>query len=155
MADEHAPDHAGHVSSGSDRDEHAGHTRGHDQGHGPKGFGLAFAVGVFLNTGFVIVEAVYGLLSNSMALLADAGHNFSDVLGLLIAWGATFLAKRKPGGRYSYGLRSSSIVAALPSCRNGRRNRSPHSEGVRISSAWAAACPMPSPVPMSCSNRSE
>ena len=113
MTDEHAPDHAGHGTSESDRDDHAGHTHGHDHGHGPKDFGLAFAVGVFLNTGFVIVEAVYGLLSNSMALLADAGHNFSDVLGLLIAWGATILAKRKPGGRYSYGLRSSSIVAAL------------------------------------------
>ena len=113
MTDEHAPDHAGHGTSESDRDDHAGHTHGHEQGHGPKDFGLAFAVGVFLNTSFVIVEAVYGLLSNSMALLADAGHNFSDVLGLLIAWGATILAKRKPGGRYSYGLRSSSIVAAL------------------------------------------
>ena len=113
MTDEHAPNHAGHGSSESDRDDHAGHTHGHEHGHGPKDFGLAFAVGVFLNTGFVIVEAVYGLLSNSMALLADAGHNFSDVLGLLIAWGATILAKRKPGGRYSYGLRSSSIVAAL------------------------------------------
>lgn len=81
--------------------------------HAPKDFGLAFAVGVTLNFGFVLVEAIYGLLSNSMALLADAGHNFSDVLGLLIAWGATILAKRKPGGRYTYGLRSSSIVAAL------------------------------------------
>jgi cobalt-zinc-cadmium efflux system protein len=70
-------------------------------------------VGISLNFGFVLVEAIYGLLSNSMALLADAGHNFSDVLGLLIAWGATILAKRKPGGRYTYGLRSSSIVAAL------------------------------------------
>ncbi len=94
-----------------DHSDHAGHSHGH--GHAPKSFGMAFAIGVALNMGFVIVEAVYGFLSNSMALLADAGHNFSDVLGLLIAWAATILAKRKPGGRYSYGLRSSSIVAAL------------------------------------------
>lgn len=93
--------------------DHAGHSHSHGHSHAPKDFGLAFAVGISLNMGFVIVEAVYGFLSNSMALLADAGHNFSDVLGLLIAWAATILAKRKPGGRYSYGLRSSSIVAAL------------------------------------------
>lgn len=102
-------DHAGH-------DHGAGHGSAHGHAghaHAPKDFGLAFAVGVTLNFGFVLVEAIYGLLSNSMALLADAGHNFSDVLGLLIAWGATILAKRKPGGRYTYGLRSSSIVAAL------------------------------------------
>ena len=96
-----------------DHGDHAGHSHSHGHSLAPKDFGLAFAVGVSLNMGFVIVEAVYGFLSNSMALLADAGHNFSDVLGLLIAWGATILAKRKPGGRYSYGLRSSSIVAAL------------------------------------------
>jgi cobalt-zinc-cadmium efflux system protein len=96
-----------------DHSDHAGHSHGHGHGHAPKNFGPAFAIGVTLNLGFVIVEAVYGFLSNSMALLADAGHNFSDVLGLLIAWAATILAKRKPGGRYSYGLRSSSIVAAL------------------------------------------
>lgn len=108
MADEHEHDHAGH-----DHDNHAGHSHGHGHSHAPKDFGLAFAIGVSLNMGFVIVEATYGFLSNSMALLADAGHNFSDVLGLLIAWTATILARRKPGGRYSYGLRSSSIVAAL------------------------------------------
>ena len=101
------------MSEGHDHGDHAGHSHSHGHGHAPKDFGLAFAVGVSLNMGFVIVEAVYGFLSNSMALLADAGHNFSDVLGLLIAWGATILARRKPGGRYSYGLRSSSIVAAL------------------------------------------
>lgn len=99
------------VHKHDDHGDHAGHSHGHS--HAPKDFGPAFAIGVSLNMGFVGVEAVYGFLSNSMALLADAGHNFSDVLGLLIAWGATILAKRKPGGRYSYGLRSSSIVAAL------------------------------------------
>ena len=101
------------MSEGHNHGDHAGHSHSSGHGHAPKDFGLAFAVGVTLNMGFVVVEAVFGFLSNSMALLADAGHNFSDVLGLLIAWGATILARRKPGGRYSYGLRSSSIVAAL------------------------------------------
>lgn len=109
-------DHEAHDDhAGQDHSSHAGHSHGgHGHAHAvPKDFGLAFAIGVTLNMGFVIIEAIYGFLSNSMALLADAGHNFSDVLGLLIAWGATILAKRKPDGRYSYGLRSSSIVAAL------------------------------------------
>ncbi len=104
-------DHDGHDHDGHDdhkgHDDHAGHA------HAPASFGFAFAVGIVLNLGFVITEAAYGILSNSMALLADAGHNFSDVIGLLMAWIATVLARRKPGGRYSYGLRSSSIVAAL------------------------------------------
>lgn len=92
----------------------------HDHAHGGHGhslasadFGKAFAVGTALNLGFVIVEGVYGYLADSMALLADAGHNLSDVLGLLIAWGAASLAKRSPSARYTYGLRSSSILAAL------------------------------------------
>ncbi|MEI4600256.1 cation transporter, partial [Klebsiella pneumoniae] len=76
-------------------------------------FGRAFAIGTVLNIGFVLVEAGYGFAVGSMALLADAGHNLSDVLGLLIAWGAATVAKRKPSGRYTYGLRSSSILAAL------------------------------------------
>jgi cobalt-zinc-cadmium efflux system protein len=66
-----------------------------------------------LNVGFVAIEAVYGILANSMALLADAGHNLGDVLGLLIAWAASALAQRRPSAHYTYGLRSSSILAAL------------------------------------------
>lgn len=89
--------------------DHAGH--GHS--HAPASFGRAFAIGTALNIGFVIVEAVYGILAGSMALLADAGHNLSDVLGLVIAWGAAILAKRSPTARYTYGLRSSSILAAF------------------------------------------
>ena len=73
----------------------------------------AFAVGVSLNLIFVVVELFYGIYANSLALLADAGHNFSDVIGLLIAWGAIVLAKRKPNERFTYGLRSSTIMAAL------------------------------------------
>jgi len=107
-------DHGGHDHKGHDHSSDHGGGHGHaGHAHAPKDFGRAFAVGITLNFGFVVIEAVYGLLSNSMALLADAGHNFSDVLGLLIAWGAATLSKRKPGGRYTYGLRSSSIVAAL------------------------------------------
>lgn len=94
------------------------HSHGHGHGHGhhhhaPKDFGRAFALGIALNLGFVIVEATYGFLANSMALLADAGHNLSDVIGLIIAWGATALAKRPPSRRFSYGLRSVTILAAL------------------------------------------
>lgn len=89
--------------------DHAGH--GHS--HAPASFGRAFAIGTALNIGFVVVEAVYGILAGSMALLADAGHNLSDVLGLVIAWGAATLAKRSPSARYTHGLRSSSILAAF------------------------------------------
>jgi len=73
----------------------------------------AFAVGVALNIIFVAVELFFGFWSNSLSLLADAGHNFSDVIGLVIAWGAVILAKRKPSPRFTYGLRSSTILAAL------------------------------------------
>jgi cobalt-zinc-cadmium efflux system protein len=90
----------------------------HDQGwHGhaaaPAPFGGAFALGAALNLGFVAVETIYGLVGHSMALLADAGHNLSDVLGLVVAWAATALSRRLPTRRYTYGLRSSSILAAL------------------------------------------
>jgi cobalt-zinc-cadmium efflux system protein len=68
---------------------------------------------VALNVGFVLVEAVYGVVAHSLALLADAGHNLSDVAGLLLAWGAMYLSRRKPTRRRTYGLRRSSILAAL------------------------------------------
>jgi cobalt-zinc-cadmium efflux system protein len=104
-------DHAGHSHAGH---SHAGHSHaGHSHGHAPKDFGRAFAIGVALNLGFVAVEAVFGILANSIALLADAGHNLGDVIGLLIAWGAASLAKRPPTERFTYGLRASSILAAL------------------------------------------
>ena len=99
-----------------DRDYHDEHDESHDAreySHAPKDFGRAFAIGTALNAGFVVVEASYGLLSNSMALLADAGHNLSDVFGLLMAWGAATMAKRAPTARFTYGLQSSSILAAL------------------------------------------
>lgn len=90
-----------------------GHGPGHAHSHAPKSFGAAFALGTALNTLFVIVEAIFGFLGNSTALLADAGHNLSDVLGLVIAWGASTLSQRAPTSRFTYGLRSSSILAAL------------------------------------------
>jgi cobalt-zinc-cadmium efflux system protein len=73
----------------------------------------AFAIGVALNLGFVAVEAAFGVVAGSLALLADAGHNLSDVLGLLLAWGASYLAGLRPTTRRTYGWRSSTILAAL------------------------------------------
>lgn len=86
---------------------------GHSHDHAPADFGNAFAIGIVLNLAFVAVEAVYGLVAGSMALLADAGHNLSDVLGLVLAWGGAALVKRRPNHRFSYGLKKSSILAAL------------------------------------------
>ncbi len=77
------------------------------------GHRVAFAVGTGLNLVFVAVEAGYGIAGHSMALLADAGHNLSDVAALLVAWGASTLTRRQPTARFTYGFRSSSILAAL------------------------------------------
>lgn len=93
-----------------------GHEHGHDHGHdhGPVDpTTRAFAIGVTLNLAFVAVEAGFGLWADSLSLLADAGHNFSDVLGLLAAWWAVNLARRAPSGRFTYGWRASTIVAAF------------------------------------------
>ena len=91
------------------------HGHRHPPGHShlPANFSKAFAAGIGLNIAFVIIEASFGYLSNSVALLADAGHNLSDVLGLVVAWVASVLAKRPPSARYTYGLRGSTILAAL------------------------------------------
>ncbi|QKG70242.1 cation diffusion facilitator family transporter [Erythrobacter mangrovi] len=88
-----------------------GHSHGHS--HAPADFGRAFLIGVILNSAFVVVEAAYGWISGSMALIADAGHNLSDVLSLLFAWGASIAAKRPPSDRFTYGYKSSTILAAL------------------------------------------
>src|SRR5690606_6648304 len=96
---EHSHSHVGH--------SHAGHN------HAPADFGRAFAIGVALNLGFVAAEAGFGVWAHSLALLADAGHNLSDVFGLLLAWGASALVRRKPTERHTYGLRRTSILAAL------------------------------------------
>jgi cobalt-zinc-cadmium efflux system protein len=116
MTHSHDP-HDGHDHTGH---SHAGPEHGHDHGHGglghshaPKDFGFAFALGTVLNVAFVIVEAAAGFLSNSMALVADAGHNLGDVLGLLMAWGASILVKRRATFNFTYGFGSSTILAAL------------------------------------------
>jgi cobalt-zinc-cadmium efflux system protein len=93
MAHHHHHDHAHHH-----------HASGHDR---------AFAIGAALNVGFVVAEIGFGLLANSMALLADAAHNLGDILGLLLGWGAVWLTRRPPSGRRTYGWGRSSILAAL------------------------------------------
>jgi cobalt-zinc-cadmium efflux system protein len=85
----------------------------HNHVHTAASHGRAFGIGIGLNTVFVVVEAVFGVLSGSMALVADAGHNLSDVLALVIAWGASVMAARPARARYTYGYKSSSILAAL------------------------------------------
>ncbi len=85
----------------------------HAHSHAPTDFSRAFLIDTILNVGFVVIEAGYGIAANSVALLADAGHNLSDVLGLLVSWGAASLGKRAPTVHYTYGLRRSSILAAL------------------------------------------
>ncbi|MBX7535510.1 cation diffusion facilitator family transporter [Qipengyuania sp. GH1] len=92
--------------------DHA-HAPGGGHAHAPADFGRAFLIGIILNTGFVILEATYGWLSGSMALIADAGHNLSDVLALLLAWGASVAAKKPATSRFTYGYKSSTILAAL------------------------------------------
>ncbi|MCW1401094.1 cation diffusion facilitator family transporter [Novosphingobium sp. MW5] len=101
---------AHHHHSAADNGHEHGH---HHHHHGHGSHGRAFALGVALNTIFVVVEAGYGLLSGSMALVADAGHNLTDVLGLLIAWAADSLSARPASDRFTYGYKSSSILAAL------------------------------------------
>ncbi|KYK49127.1 cobalt transporter [Bradyrhizobium liaoningense] len=108
----HHHDHAGHAQD-HDHEHGLGLGLGHAHVHAPASFGKAFAIGISLNIALVVAEAVYGYLGNSTALLADAGHNLSDVLGLVVAWGASIAARRAPSGRFTYGLRASTILAAL------------------------------------------
>ena len=86
---------------------------GHGHDHAGGDYGRAFAIGIALNLGFVVVEAVYGFIAGSMALLADAGHNLSDVLGLVVAWAGAMMARRSRSPRFTYGLKKASILAAL------------------------------------------
>ena len=99
----------GHHHHGHDH----GHAHGHGHSHAPDRFDRAFAIGIGLNIVYVLVEAGFGLAINSVALLADAGHNLSDVLGLAIAWGGAALARTAPTKRFTYGLKGSTILAAL------------------------------------------
>lgn len=113
------------MSHDHDHGHHHGHKHEHDHKHGgfghhhhhhlpdPAGHGRAFALAIGVNTLFVAIEFIYGFIANSTALMADAGHNLSDVLGLMLAWGAATLARSAPTQRYTYGMRGSSILAAL------------------------------------------
>ena len=103
-----------HSHHGHHDHDHKGRAHGREgHVHAPANFGTAFAIGISLNTIFVIVEGIFGYISNSMSLVADAGHNLSDVLGLSVAWIAVILSKRAPSPRFTYGLRGSSILASL------------------------------------------
>jgi cobalt-zinc-cadmium efflux system protein len=90
-----------------------GHHHGNGHSHAPANYGSAFVIGVTLNLGFVVAEVIYGRLAHSLTLVADAGHNLSDVLGLVLAWGAIMLSRRRPTKERTYGFRRSSILAAL------------------------------------------
>jgi cobalt-zinc-cadmium efflux system protein len=92
--------------------DHRGHAHG-AHGHSEASYGRAFAIGIALNLAYVGGETLAGIVAGSLALLADAGHNLSDVLGLSLSWGAAVLSRWQPSGRFTYGLRSSSILAAL------------------------------------------
>jgi cobalt-zinc-cadmium efflux system protein len=85
----------------------------HQHHHSAPDYNRAFAAAVVLNVGFVLVEAVFGVISGSLALLTDAGHNLSDVLGLLLAWGAAALAKKRPSPRRTYGFSRATIIASV------------------------------------------
>ncbi len=124
MAHQHDHDHSAHEQHGDAQGEshgsqkthghnHSGHNHGGHSHAAPTNFGRAFMLAIALNTIFVIVEFGYGFVANSTALMADAGHNLSDVLGLLLAWGAAILSRKVPNSQYTYGLRSTSILAAL------------------------------------------
>jgi cobalt-zinc-cadmium efflux system protein len=97
-----------HAHADPTRDVHR-----HSPSQGPADYGRAFAIGLALNLGFVVVEALFGAAAHSVALMSDAGHNLGDALGLGVAWLASALAQRAPSARFTYGLRGSSILAAL------------------------------------------
>jgi cobalt-zinc-cadmium efflux system protein len=99
--------HHAHAHTHDHHHDHAGHS------HAPQSFGVAFAVGVALNAAFVVAELVFGYLAQSLALISDAVHNLSDVVALLLAWAAVWLAGRLPTDRHTYGYRRASILAAL------------------------------------------
>jgi cobalt-zinc-cadmium efflux system protein len=108
----HAHDHRAHEQSHEHSHDH-GHASGHAHGMPIEGVNLRMGIAVALNLVFVVIEGGFGFLSNSVALIADAGHNLSDVLGLVCAWGALLLGRRPPGAKFTYGLGRSSVLAAL------------------------------------------
>ena len=107
-ANQHGHDHGHSPKHGQGA---AGHSHSHS--HGPLNYDRVFAIGITLNVTYAAIEAAAGFWLNSLSLIADAGHNFSDVLGLLLAWAAVWLSRKEPSSRHSYGLGRSSILAAL------------------------------------------
>jgi cobalt-zinc-cadmium efflux system protein len=112
-AHDHDHDHMDESGSNHDGHSHQGHHHGHAHAIGSDGVTTRMGIAVVLNICFVIIESTFGFLSNSVALIADAGHNLGDVLGLVCAWAAVVLSRRPPGGRFTYGLGRSSVLAAL------------------------------------------
>jgi cobalt-zinc-cadmium efflux system protein len=113
---DHQHDQGDHGHAHHDQHEHShdhGHASGHAHGIPIEGVNLRMGIAVALNLVFVVIEGGFGFLSNSVALIADAGHNLSDVLGLVCAWGALLLGRRPPGAKFTYGLGRSSVLAAL------------------------------------------
>lgn len=112
---DHEPHDHGHKHDHHDHGHHHGHDHGHGghHHHAPTSFGTRFLIAAAANAAFIIAEVIYGFRANSLALLADAGHNFSDAIGLILAWGAWWLAKASPRPSFTYGYRGASIVAAL------------------------------------------
>lgn len=106
-------EHHDHSHGGNAHRSHGGHAHGPGHVHAPASFGKAFAIGIALNTLYVVLEATFGILSGSLALLADAGHNLSDVLGLLIAWAASWLSNKPPTAERTYGFKRAPILASL------------------------------------------
>lgn len=91
------------------------HDHCHGHSHPPADFSRAFAIGTALNTAFVLIEAGYGIMSNSLALIADAGHNLSDVMTLVLAWGAMLMARRGATARHTFGFKKGTILVSLGS----------------------------------------
>jgi len=112
-AHEHGHEHEHEHEHGHEHGHEHEHAHGHAHGIATENINARMALAVALNLVFVIIEASFGFVSNSVALIADAGHNLSDVLGLVCAWTAMFLGRRPPGARFTYGLGRSSVLAAL------------------------------------------
>ena len=114
---EHEHEEHGHHEAHTDSHEHHAHAHAHAHGHShvltPDGINKRMGIAVVLNLVFVVIESSFGFLSNSVALIADAGHNLGDVLGLICAWAAIVLTRRPPAGKFTYGLGRSSVLAAL------------------------------------------
>ena len=122
--DHHSHRHSDHDDHHSGHDDNHGHSHDHAHGHGndhaghshhhaPANFNRAFAIGIALNMAFVAIEAYYGWQVNSLALLADAGHNLSDVAGLVLAWLGALAVKLRPNPRHTYGWKRATILAAF------------------------------------------